>query len=92
MTTYRSGIFRRAPRPQPTERAASGFELWTWASRGEPETPGPDYAERMAIQVLHARRWSGEQLALDDREDECWRMFGVSVEYYQDERVVSYGS
>ena len=34
--------------------------------------------------------WLREDAELDAREDECLRMFGVSVEYYQDERIISH--
>jgi hypothetical protein len=36
--------------------------------------------------------WAQHEAELDAREDECWRMFGITVDYFMDERVVSYGA
>lgn len=42
----------------------------------------------LAIYENAKRAWI-EMLYLDQREEECWRMFGIEVEYFHDERIIN---
>lgn len=42
----------------------------------------------MHPQVVAAWQYAADMWADDKREDECWRMFGITVEYLMDERIV----
>lgn len=43
------------------------------------------FLRQMAVAAEMERR----HVELDRREDECWRMFGIQVEYFHDERIVT---
>lgn len=64
----------------------SADPLW-----GCPSHPPYHYGFNCSGRVI----WQGPpelDPGLNAREDECWRMFGISVEYYYDERVVTHGA
>jgi hypothetical protein len=58
---------------------------WTTPVGLDPRRLMQAYRDRYP-QIVAA--WSN----LDAREDECWRMFGITVEYVMDERVVITGN
>lgn len=92
MTTYRNG----QPRPTPKLRGeppASGFQLWTWAANPPPrELPRPWTLKAWRQQSRVAAAWAHHEAELNAREDECLRMFGITVDYFMDERVIHHGA
>ena len=76
--------FKLSPPREPLVPLTSGLTLWTWAAKTPAEIEADIRAFDAITDMLMAPYF-------DNREDECWRMFGIIVDYTMDERVVTCG-